>query len=59
MLANPSLAEPLENYVTPMPPSPKDNVLPPQPIPTISDRDIVKPVETTTVKTPGNQPCLS
>lgn len=65
ILANSSLAKPLENNITPPPPLPENNIPPPPPppppMPTMAPASaqtetLSKPVEATTVKKPENQP---
>ena len=62
ILANLSLAKPLENNIIPPPPLPENNIPPPPPppIPTIAPASaqtetLSKPVEATTVKKPEHQ----
>lgn len=71
ILANSSLAKPLENNITPPPPLSQNNIPsppppppPPPPMPTMAPASaqtetLSKPVEATTVKKPENQPCPS
>lgn len=65
ILANSSLAKPLENNITPPPPLSQNNIPPPPPppppMPTMAPASaqtetLSKPVEATTVKKPENQP---
>ncbi|ALN41100.1 Arp2/3 complex-activating protein rickA [Rickettsia rhipicephali] len=63
ILANSSLAKPLENNITPPPPLPENNIPPPPPpppMPTMAPvsaqtETLSKPVKATTVKKPENQ----
>ncbi len=66
ILANSSLAKPLENNITPPPPLSQNNIPPPPPppppsMPTMAPASaqtetLSKPVEATTIKKPENQP---